>query len=180
MGTKGKHWKHTEEHKKRRSIWMMSNKHGEGNKGKVIPEKVRKKISNSVKKLFKENPEYREKIKRARAKQKVVYESKHEKLIQKGLTKLGIEFKKHRYMKEIKHAYQCDIFIEPNIVIEIDGEYWHNRPETKSKDLIRTKEMQEKGFVVLRISALTFLDKNYKVNHTILNKFIEVIKNEIK
>lgn len=179
MGSLGKTWKHTEEHKKQRSKWMMGNKNGKFGKGKIVSDSVRKKISETITRLFKENPEYREKIKIARAKQKRVYESTHEKLIQKELKKRKIKFKKHRYMKEIKHAYQCDIFIEPKLVIEIDGEYWHSRPKTKAMDLLRTAEMEEQGFTVIRIKALSFLDKNYKIHQGILDGIMENIEYEI-
>jgi len=160
-------------------IALKGNTNGSGGKGRIVSLETRKNISKSIKRLFKENPEYREKIKTARAKQKRVYESQHEKLIQQELTKRKIKFKKHRYMKEIKHAYQCDIFIEPKLVIEIDGEYWHNRPKTKAMDLVRTAELEEQGFTVLRIKALSFLDKNYKIHQGILDGIMESIEYEI-
>jgi G:T-mismatch repair DNA endonuclease (very short patch repair protein) len=79
------------------------------------------------------------------------------------LTKqLGIEFYTHQY-KGIKHDYQTDIFIPSlNLVIECDGDYWHANPlkftnpsnrqlKQIDKDKIRTKELKEKGYNVLRL-----------------------------
>ena len=38
-----------------------------------------------------------------------------------------------------------------NLVIECDGNYWHKYPSGVEKDNIRTKELIEKGFKVLRL-----------------------------
>ena len=94
--------------------------------------------------------------------------------IQDYLKQLKIGFFTHYYCKEIEHSYQCDIFIpvqknkqrfirEP-IIIECDGDYFHgniNHPrykiltqrqiEQREEDKIRTKELQEKGFKVIRL-----------------------------
>lgn len=48
-----------------------------------------------------------------------------EKTIQNRLNDLHIQFSKH---KNIENFVQCDIFIEPNIVIFVDGCYWHACP----------------------------------------------------
>ena len=85
--------------------------------------------------------------------------------IQDFLKQLNLKFLVHRPMREIEHSYQSDIFIPSiNLVIEIDGDYWHGNTDnprfkilnqkqinTKEKDVIRTKELIEKGFKVLRL-----------------------------
>ena len=38
-----------------------------------------------------------------------------------------------------------------NLVIECDGDYWHKYPVGLERDHIRTKELIEKGFKVLRL-----------------------------
>ena len=71
--------------------------------------------------------------------------------IQDYLKDLGIPFFTHQYMK-IEHGYQCDILIPSlNIVIEADGDYWHKYPIGRNIDKIRTEELIEKGFKVLRL-----------------------------
>lgn len=71
--------------------------------------------------------------------------------IQNFLKELNIEFFTHQYIY-IKHGYQCDIFIPIlNLVIECDGDYWHKYPTGKDIDYIRTSELIEKGFKVLRL-----------------------------
>ena len=88
--------------------------------------------------------------------------------IQKLLSLLHLEFTTHKYISEITHGYQCDIFIpEQNgipqkTIIECDGCYWHGCPICKNtphktlgeqveRDGIRTKELQDSGFRVIRL-----------------------------
>lgn len=97
--------------------------------------------------------ETREKIKKARAKQIFpIKDTSIEIKIQNFLKQLGIEFFTHQYIKKIEHSYQCDIFIPSlNMIIECDGNYWHKYPVGNNIDHIRTKELTEKGFKVLRL-----------------------------
>jgi len=89
--------------------------------------------------------------------------------LQNFLKQLGITFFTHQYMKEIKHGYQCDIFIPSlNMVIECDGDYWHKYPTGNDIDHIRTKELLDKGFKVLRLWECEIRSMN-------LNKFKLVI-----
>ncbi len=72
--------------------------------------------------------------------------------IQNFLKKLKIEFFTHQIMNKIKHRYQCDILIPSmKLVIECDGDYWHKYPVGLEMDHIRTRELIEKGFKVLRL-----------------------------
>jgi very-short-patch-repair endonuclease len=71
--------------------------------------------------------------------------------IQNFLKELKIDFFTHYHMN-IEHYYRCDIFIPSlNLVIECDGDYWHKYPIGNDLDHIRTKELIEKGFKVLRL-----------------------------
>ena len=88
--------------------------------------------------------------------------------IQKFLSLLHIEYFTHKYISEITHSYQCDILIpkqkeiNQKIIIECDGCYWHgckicynkfhkNLGKQEKNDNIRTKELIDKGFKVLRL-----------------------------
>jgi G:T-mismatch repair DNA endonuclease (very short patch repair protein) len=96
--------------------------------------------------------------------------------IQEFLSKLHIEFYTHKYISEINHSYQCDIFIpqqetegviiQQKTIIECDGDFWHgntNLDKIKNGrlkesieekillDKVRTKELEEKGFRVIRL-----------------------------
>ena len=97
--------------------------------------------------------EHKLKIIEARAKQILpVKDTTIELKIQNFLKQLGIEFFTHQYIKEIEHSYQCDILIPSmNLVIECDGDYWHKYPVGNDIDHIRTSELIENGFKVLRL-----------------------------
>ena len=71
--------------------------------------------------------------------------------MQNLLIENNIEFQKHKYMEDIEHGYQCDIFIQSlNLVIECDGDYWHNRPYGNELDILRSNELREVGYRLLR------------------------------
>lgn len=116
-------------------------------------EEHRKNQREAQKKYLKEHPEEIERLKKQRAKIVLpVKDTKIEVKIQNFLKQLGIEFFTHQYMKQISHAYQCDILIPSmNLVIECDGDYWHKYPVGRDIDHIRTKELIQKGFKVLRL-----------------------------
>ena len=91
--------------------------------------------------------------------------------IQGFLTLLKIEYIAHKYI-HIEHGYQCDILI-PSIktIIECDGDYWHGNKnlfnnltekqiKQREKDNIRTKELEEKGYRVIRLWENEIKDMN--------------------
>ncbi len=165
------------------------------NKGKRRPEISGKNNCNYGKKLSKEHKEklmegqrkyiekyghyfkgkklskeHVKKLKEARKKQITpIKDTSIEVKIQNFLKQLGIEFFTHQYMK-IEHGYQCDVLIPSmNLVIECDGDYWHKYPIGLDKDHIRTKELIEKGFKVLRlwerdIKVMNISDFKEKIN----------------
>lgn len=67
------------------------------------------------------------------------------------LDSIKMEYYQHKHL-DIEHNYACDFFIPSlNLVIETDGNYWHRYPTGTDIDHIRTKELVEKGFKVLRL-----------------------------
>ncbi len=117
------------------------------NKGKHHSEETKKKI-----KEFWNTPKMKRFAKKRRAKQILpVKDTTIEVKIQNFLKQLGIEYFTHQYMK-IPHGYQCDILIPSmNLVIECDGDYWHKYPIGNDLDHMRTQELLDKGFKVLRL-----------------------------
>jgi very-short-patch-repair endonuclease len=90
--------------------------------------------------------------------------------IKNFLNELQIEYFQHKYIN-INHGYQCDFFIpSKNLVIECDGDYWHQYPTGVNIDKIRTSELIEKGFKVLRL-----WEKEIKILS--LNDFKEKLRN---
>lgn len=129
--------------------------------------------------------ETREKIKEKRAEQIFpVKDTSIELKIQNFLKELSIEFFTHQYM-HIEHGYQCDILIPSmNLVIEVDGDYWHGNPliypnpndcqqEQINEDRIRNLELIDKGFRVLRLWES-------EINVISIEQFKEKLKCRIK
>ncbi len=184
--------KHSDKYKEKMSELMKGNKNGIGNKsrlgerawnkgikgknshsyGKSISIQTREKISigNSGKIRSEET---KQKLRDLRLKQIFpMKDTKIEVKIQMFLKELGYEFFTHQCIKEIEHKYQCDILIPAlNLVIECDGDYWHKYPVGLEKDHIRTKELIEKGFKVLRL-----WEREIKIMD--INNFKEKLKDE--
>ncbi len=103
---------------------------GIGNKGKTQTEESKEKMRISTinsKKFFKD--------------------TSIEIAMQDLLLKNGVKFEKQ---KPLINKYRVDLFVKPDLVIECDGDYWHNRPGSKEKDKIRDKNLKECGYKVLR------------------------------
>lgn len=143
------------------------------NKGKKLSEKHKQKISLAkigIKRLpFTELTKRKMKINRS----KQIFPIKDTSIevkIQNFLKQLRIDFFTHQYIQEIEHGYQCDILIPSmNLVIECDGDYWHKYPIGKEIDHIRTKELIEQGFKVLRLWE-------YEINKMSINDIEERIR----
>jgi very-short-patch-repair endonuclease len=93
--------------------------------------------------------------------------------IQNFLKELWVDYFTHQYMK-IEHGYQCDILIPSmNLVIECDGDCWHKYPIGREIDHMRTNELLEKGFKVLRLWE-------FEINELTINSFrIKLQENKI-
>ena len=118
---------------------------------RIVKQKEWYKNNKNSKKLRLMYEKISRKVKAWRQTQSPVYTSSIEIKVQNFLKQLGIDFFTHQYLN-IKHGYQCDILIPKlNLVIECDGNYWHKYPVGKDIDYIRTKELIEKGFRVLRL-----------------------------
>lgn len=149
-------------------------------KGRVINENWRKKLSDAWDYDKHVTPESREKQRIARLSQVFPKkDSKPEKLMQLALQKEGIKFDKHK-----KLIGQPDIFIEPNLCVFVDGDYWHCNPIRFKADQIVygglkvseiweydnkiTHTLSEQGYVVMRFWT-SFIKKaeNKWANHVI-------------
>ena len=88
----------------------------------------------------------------ARAKQIIPFEdSSIEKAIQNELKLRNIKFELHKEFKIPPwRPHRVDIFIEPNICIEADGDYYHSLPRVKDRDKIVNTEIPKQGINLLR------------------------------
>jgi very-short-patch-repair endonuclease len=113
----------------------------------------REKISEHIK-IALEDPKIREKLVEHRKHQKFPKsDTIPEKMIQEALRSENIEFIKHKPFKVGKSYHQVDIFIKPNLCIEIDGEYWHSLLKAKIRDAEIDNALKLQGFHVLRFIA---------------------------
>jgi G:T-mismatch repair DNA endonuclease (very short patch repair protein) len=170
---------HSEETKKKISL-SHKGKHlissSSFKKGHIWKEGIKQKMINTMKEKF-NTPEFKLKM----GNRIINYPTSIEIKIQNFLKELKVGFFTHYYCKEIEHSYQCDIFIpvqrsrdffiKQPIIIECDGDYWHCNPNKYKKDYIRfktdkkfrtaqevwdrdklrTQELENKGYKVLRI-----------------------------
>lgn len=101
-------------------------------------------------------------------------------MLRKALNKIGIEFEPH---KKLLNITEVDIFIEPNIVIYCDGDYWHanpskynyneldnNQEDHVERDTRNNILLEEKGYIVLR-----FWESEIKLNPDLCAKKIAKI-----
>ncbi len=91
-------------------------------------------------------------------------DTKPERMMQLALTLLGIKFEKHKAI-----LGQPDIFIEPNICIFVDGDYWHNRSEVIKRDIFVNHELNKLGYQVIRIWEKDIKTNTQKVTNNLLN-----------
>lgn len=137
-----------------------------------------KSQANSLKEFYKtkkgieRRKEISKTIKKSRAKQIFpLKDSSIEIKIRNFLDELKMEYFQHKYIN-IKHSYQCDFFIPSlNLIIEVDGNYWHRYPTGTEIDHIRTKELIEKGFKVLRLWEQEIKDMSLNDFKMEVNKF---------
>lgn len=112
-------------------------------KGKHLPEEMRKNIGRGVKKFLIEHPEM------------VPYKRNHssnESYPEDYFTKLFINNGIHLVKQYPVHSYHLD-FCEPNklIDIEIDGDQHYLDSKIIKHDIIRTKYLEDNGWIVYRI-----------------------------
>lgn len=137
---KGSHF--TKEQKKR-----LSEAHMGQSQPTPMPEEVRAKIRATLL-GHPVSKETKDKIRLKRLLQVFPQkDTKPEVAFQDLLTELGIPFKKHIPVLGI---CQTDVFIEPNICVFIDGDYWHNLPSAIIRDIRNNYILSTNGYEVLR------------------------------
>jgi len=108
----------------------------------------------------------KEKLKKARLRIIIPHkDTSIEVKLQKALSTQKIKFRKH-----VPITGQPDIFIEPNICIFADGDYWHNLEKGKKRDKYVNRKLKQMGYVILRFWE-------HQINKDLtgcLNKIIEI------
>ena len=120
-------------------------------------KKQTEKCNKAIRKYFK-NKEWKiNQIKKVRLGQ-INKQSKAEKMLQDALDIVNIE-----YITQYKeNKWKFDFFIEKyNLVIEVDGEYWHSIDKVKERDLRKNIYCFNKGYNILRFPS-SKVEKNPK------------------
>lgn len=104
-------------------------------------KKNRKLARDRMKKRIEDNPDNHPNRKVCNNRKRMTYP---ERLVYDYLTEKKIPFKHNEYIK----PYWPD-FLIGNLIIEVDGEYWHDA----KKDEIRDKKLNSMGYVVHRFKA---------------------------
>jgi very-short-patch-repair endonuclease len=130
-----------------------------GFKGKKQSEESNKK--NREKHLGKPSPRKgavlsestKELVRQARAKQIFpLKDTKPERILQIALSLNNVKYQKHKLFQSARTFFhQVDIFIEPNLIIEVDGDYWHSLPKVIDRDNFNNRKLSELGNRVIRV-----------------------------
>lgn len=95
-----------------------------------------------------------EKMKLGKLKNSNIYKkrsnTKPEKLLENELNKLGLLVIKQKFLPISNTIHSTDFFIPPNIIIEVDGDYWHRLPNMIIRDKIVNQELRKQGYKILR------------------------------
>jgi len=130
--------------------WMRDKKHKpetiqknrEWHLGKPSPRKGAV-LSESTKEL----------VRQARAKQIFpLKDTKPERILQIALSLNNIKYEKHKLFQIGREFFhQVDIFIAPNLVLEVDGDYWHSLEEVIERDNFNNRKLSELGNRIIRV-----------------------------
>ena len=142
--------KRLEENPALRELLSLRAKQRTGSKnsffGKSHSEDTKQKLRLSANKRFEENPALRELLSKQAIERmadperrklqreiraKIVIPRKDttgEKILQVLCKTAGIQFLKHKNFDLGFQHHQVDLFIKPNICLEVDGDYWHANP----------------------------------------------------
>jgi hypothetical protein len=98
------------------------------------------------------------------------------------LLKNNIEYISQFIVVAEKCSWVFDFYIPSlNLLIEVDGEFWHSKPKQINRDLLKTNSARELGYNILRLSD-TELNFNliFEDSNTINQWSDEVIRRRLK
>lgn len=79
---------------------------------------------------------------------KAILPSSLEIILYQSLDNLGVPYSTQKQFGR----YAADAFIEPNLVLEADGNYWHTTEDAIEKDKRRDKWFADNGYIVMRFT----------------------------
>lgn len=88
----------------------------------------------------------------------------------------GKHYLRQHYIKDIEDAFLSDFFFPDfNLVIEVDGIYWHTLPGRAELDEKRNKQLQEKGYNIIRFTDKDIEDDLINVQDKIRDIILPII-----
>jgi len=146
--------------------------------GKKLSEKTRQKMSKNNSKYWtgkKHSETSKQRMREKRRFQKMpIKDTKPERMLQLALKIERITFETHKPIMG-----QPDIFIEPNICIFVDGDYWHRLHKTVIRDNLVNHELWKQGYHVIRMWESDILTNSKQTARNIMklvNQFKVMVK----
>lgn len=165
--------------KTKQKISQANKKEKNGMFGKTHTLEAKNKISKTAKNMW-QRPGFKDRCKTQAFRKRMqvnrnkmivpVKDSIIEIIVKNFLDELCLKYLQHKYIKEIEHSYQSDfLLIDEKIIIECDGIYWHQYPIGREIDHLRTKELIDAGYKVIRLWEHEILKMN-------ITDFINILK----
>ena len=169
----------------------ISKKFSEIDKSYTQTEEYRKKVSESKIKQYKEQPELKTQLslivkkwaqKHPEHYQKMVTASRHSPNQKKPKTELLMKEKLNaNNIYNIPQKRICGFFVdfylpEYNIIIECDGDYWHNYPEGTDNDRRKNEIWEKEGYLVLRFWGSEIMQDINKCMDVIMTAINSIVK----
>lgn len=153
----------------RHNLSLLAIRRKEKQGGKMNTPEAIEKMRKAAITQFKD-PAQRELRRQMRIKIMSTQQTKDTGIEKKVMNVLSLNNIKFEKQKPLLKKYVVDIFIKSNIVIECDGDYWHNRPGVQEKDKLRNVNLTNAGYNVLR-----FWEHEINAN---IDKCFNIIKKE--
>lgn len=137
----------TKEGRLSQGLKMLGNQYGFRKGRKYTLNEINKRTETRRKNGWNKNPERTSLLhSQARLQIKIPFEDTSIELKMQNILKENkIKFEKHKAI-----IGQPDIFVEPNICIFCDGDYWHTLPGRQQRDTYVNEKLKEQGYTVLR------------------------------
>lgn len=175
--------KHRERMKESNKTYMTSERRKwfsdqakERYKNNPYTEIQRKASSESTKERIRKNPSLHPNAALKRNKGNLSYP---ERLAYTFFENNKIKFESQFYV--VQYGYWCDFLINDTLIIEVDGEYFHNLPKRIEYDAKRESEITSLGYKVIRLPAKNILNNLHSIfaNTDISKIDVEKVKQRI-
>lgn len=95
-----------------------------------------------------------------------------EKILRDILESLKVPFESQQPVGNITIP---DFIVAPNILLFADGEYWHNKPKAKKRDVKINLRLSKLNYVVLRFTGTELKEERSKVRRIIKKAVTTVV-----